>query len=477
MSTLGPLVGSFEGALDCVCLSQKIEDINDTKQLYTEDESAASNAARTLNFDVLVITTTNLLYLLENDCLKGLSHKVIISDLVVDKVDLHSALDLDDELIKTGTKIQPFLCFKDTSINITKTIITTNEQDTEDEFSKVRTAFLVERKAVIVKLKEQTKSATMYESVGHLVVECDQELQKYQMLYSFIKFKVFRGRTLIFVDSAFYGYKIKIFLEKFHIRCAVLNPEGTKTHRKSAVRYFHTGQYDILILPRMRYSFKLKLNNVTTVVNFSTPDNIVDYDSSFKKLNVENGSIVTFTYSKDARVHDKSEYDYMYGLVKKQLKRYDRSLFVVLPINWLEVNRLKSRIDDIFCTLTSKKVKEYMANEIKKQILTNKRLKEYFDEHVEEKEILRSSVDSNYKYRFMNNNLDFVPDYLAPKSMILSEIEKELETFTPSQPKMKSSLHDLPNDLPFIHNLKNLPKANRVKANIKHENPELLGMF
>ena len=50
-------------------------------------------------------------------------------------------------------------------------MITTNEQETEDVFDKVKSAFLNERKAVIVKLKDQKKSATMYESAGHLVVE------------------------------------------------------------------------------------------------------------------------------------------------------------------------------------------------------------------------------------------------------------------------------------------------------------------
>ena len=293
--------------------------------------------------------------------------------------------------------------------------------------------------------------------------------------YAFIKFKVLRGRTIVFVDTIFEAYKIKIFLETFFIRSAVVNPEATKTHRKSAVRYFHAGQYDIIILIRMKYSYKLKLNSVENVVNFTTPQNINDYNSCFQKLSVENGSVLTLTYSIDAKVHEDSEYMYMYGLVKKMLKRYDRSLFVVLPINWLELNKLKSRVDDIFCTLTSKKIKQYMSNEIKKQILNSKKLKEYFNDHEEEKDILRSSVESNYKYRFMNNNLDYVPDYLMPKSLIFTEIEKELETFEPSQPKMKSNLYDLPNDLPLIHHLKHLPQRAKPKANFTRDNPEVTG--
>lgn len=429
-----------------------------------------------LKFDILVTTTTNLCYLLENGCFKSIAHKVYFSDIVVDKVDLHTALDVDGELVKVGQLVQQFAYSKTDPLYQTKTVITTNEQEAEDVLTNVKTAFLNDRKSVIVKLKEQKRSATMYESIGHFVVECKKELEKYIILYSFLKLRVIRERTLIFVDNIYEAYKLKIFLEKFFIRSAVVNPEATKLHRKSAVRYFQSGQYDLLILIRMKYSFKLRLNSVHNVINFTTPQNIQDYDSAFKKLNVENGSVLTLTYSDGAQVVNNDEYKYMYSLVKKMLKRFDRSLFVVLPINWLEVNKLKSRVDDIFCTLTAKKIKEYMSNEIKKQILNSKKLKEYFDEHEDEKEILRASVDSNYKFRFLNNNLDFVPDYLMPESLIMSEIEKELNTFKPSQPKMQTSLHELPNDLPFIHNLKNLPKRAKAKVE-RYDNPDITGML
>ena len=143
----------------------------DTKILYTEESAGKAKSLKALDFDVLVTTTTNLQYMLENECFAGLSHKVTVSDIIVDKVDLHSALDLDEELIKVGNEIQQLLSTDLSQLNVSKTLITTNEQETEDVFDKVKSAFLNERKAVIVKLKDQKKSATMYESAGHLVVE------------------------------------------------------------------------------------------------------------------------------------------------------------------------------------------------------------------------------------------------------------------------------------------------------------------
>lgn len=152
-------------------------------------------------------------------------------------------------------------------------------------------------------------------------------------------------------------------MEKFAIRTAVVNPEATKISRKSAIRYFHAGQYDILILIRMKYSFKLKISQIVNVVNFTTPQNIQDYNSAVKKLGFDNSSVLTLTYKESSSVHENAEY--IWNLTKKMVKKYGRSLFVFLPIDWTEVNRLKSRVDDILSTLTNKKIKQYIGNEIK----------------------------------------------------------------------------------------------------------------
>ena len=155
------------------------------------------------------------------------------------------------------------------------------------------------------------------------------------------------------------------------------------------------------------------------------------------------------------------------------LKRYDRSLFVMLPIDWTEVGKLKSRVDDIHCTLTNKKVKSYMSNEIKKQILTNKRLKEYFSEHQEEKDILKSSIESDYKYRFMNQNLGFVPDYCMPKNILISAIHKKI-LGDKTEPDAAELVTGLTNDLLFVQKLNNLPKPKVSKITLKYEDPKLI---
>jgi len=422
----------------------------------------------------LVTTTDNLVYLIQNKCFSGLKQKVAVSSLMVDKVDLHLAMDLEEELIECGKIIQPYFMKGEEAGSNSKIILTTNEQDKEENFNDIKAAFLEEKKAVIVKLKDQTKSSTRFESIGHLLVKCESELQKFLILYTMLKFNVLSGRTLVFVDNLYEGYKVKILLEKFAIRSAVVNPESTKVNRKTALRYFHAGQYDILILIRMKYSYKLRISDVVNVVNFTTPQNIQDYTQVAAKLGFDNASVVTLTYGEDSKVHDNMDHKYMESLTKKMLKRYNRSLFVDLPVDWVEVNKLKSRVDDIQCTLTNKKIKNYMSNEIKKQILSNKRLKEYFNEHEDEKAILRASLSSEYKYRFLNSNLDYVPDYCFPKSILVSAIDKKIDGQEGVQLDVAEQIVGLTNDLIIVKKLNNLPKKRGATRAFNYEEPDMI---
>lgn len=472
-ATLKPLLESEdeEDLLKVLTLDHTIEHISDVNSLYSNSE-ATKKRKRVLNFDILVTTTNNLLFILENECFDGLKQTVTLSSLVVDKIDLHLATDLEEDLTAVGKAIQPFIVKSEDQL-LTKVVLTTNEQEKDENFDQIRAAFLGEENCVVIRLKEQVKSSSRYESVGHLVIQCDEELQKYLAFYTLTKFGILHGRTAVFVDNIQEAYKVKIFLEKFSIRSAVVNPEATQLYRKSAVRYFHAGQYDILILVRMKYSYKLKLSQVMNVVNFTVPQNIQDYTLAANKLGFDNASVLTFAYKATARVANNKEHKYMEGITKKMLKRNNRSMFVNLPIDWIQVNKLKSRVDDILCTLSKKKIKSYMGNEIKKQILNNKRLKEYFDEHKEEKEVLKASVESEYKFRFLNQNLDFVPDYLLPKNILISAIEKKISGDLQGQDDAEH-VTGLTSDLVFVQRLNAIPKPKQSHINLKYEDPKLL---
>ena len=49
-----------------------------------------------------------------------------------------------------------------------------------------------------------------------------------------------------------------------------------------------------------------------------------------------------------------------------------------IPIIWQELNKIKTRVEDVLRSLHNKRVKTEKLNEFKKQLLSNKKLKEYF---------------------------------------------------------------------------------------------------
>eukprot|EP00569_Conticribra_weissflogii_P007513 CAMPEP_0171349950 /NCGR_PEP_ID=MMETSP0878-20121228/35166_1 /TAXON_ID=67004 /ORGANISM="Thalassiosira weissflogii, Strain CCMP1336" /LENGTH=695 /DNA_ID=CAMNT_0011854745 /DNA_START=20 /DNA_END=2104 /DNA_ORIENTATION=+ len=70
---------------------------------------------------------------------------------------------------------------------------------------------------------------------------------KYLVLYVFLKLGLLKGKGLFFVNTIDGGYRIKLFLEQFHIRSAVLNAELPLRSRLNIIEHFNVGNFDYLI--------------------------------------------------------------------------------------------------------------------------------------------------------------------------------------------------------------------------------------
>lgn len=70
---------------------------------------------------------------------------------------------------------------------------------------------------------------------------------KFLLLYALLRLKLITGKTLIFVDDVNAGYKLKMVLDRFGIRSAVLNAELPANSRASTVAGFNKGLFDLLI--------------------------------------------------------------------------------------------------------------------------------------------------------------------------------------------------------------------------------------
>lgn len=121
----------------------------------------------------------------------------------------------------------------------------------------------------------------------------------------------------------------------------------------------------------------------------------------------------------------------MQKIQKKMIKLYSRSdMLRFLPVIWHEVERMKTRVDEIVKQLSKKRVLDEKLVEFKKQIVSNKSLKSYFKNNPQEKEILQNDISKKpqiHKKQF--SHLKSLPFYCIPTEIIaVTEEQRKLCT-------------------------------------------------
>lgn len=79
------------------------------------------------------------------------------------------------------------------------------------------------------------------ETIEHFYLVCSQNLDKFLVLFTFLKLALLDGKVLIFASDVLQAYRIKLFLARFQIRSFVLSPELPKNSAGSLVHFFHIG--------------------------------------------------------------------------------------------------------------------------------------------------------------------------------------------------------------------------------------------
>ena len=73
--------------------------------------------------------------------------------------------------------------------------------------------------------------------------ECTDYKDKFIMVYALLKLNIIKGKSIIFVHSIDLSYRLKLFLEKFLIPTAVLNPTLPYNSRQSVIDKFNRGLF------------------------------------------------------------------------------------------------------------------------------------------------------------------------------------------------------------------------------------------
>lgn len=206
------------------------------------------------------------------------------------------------------------------------------------------------------------QNASLFERISHLYAMCDTQLDKFILLFSFVKMAIIQGKTVIMCNDVVQAYRIKLFFNRFSLKSFVLAPDMPKNQIGSIIHFFHIGQFDIVVMLHSGYTNRPMLKDVSTVLNFDMPATYNLYKEASQLVGDDYGSVLTLLSPKE-----KEQMQQFENLQKKMVRNFAREdMLKCIPILWSELNKLKSRVETVVRTLNNKTVMNEKVIEFKK---------------------------------------------------------------------------------------------------------------
>lgn len=190
--------------------------------------------------DILVSTPASLLTHLHNGGILQNTLRLSVETVVIDEADLVLSFGYSDDI----TEIIKFLP------NIFQGFLMSATLSPELESLKK----LILHSPVILRLEEEEEALAAKGGGGSMKQGLLTQFylsipkkDKLLVLYVFLKLGLLKGKGLFFVNTTDGGYRLKLFLEQFHIQSAVLNAELPLNSRLNIIEQFNVGNFDYLI--------------------------------------------------------------------------------------------------------------------------------------------------------------------------------------------------------------------------------------
>lgn len=239
--------------------------------------------------------------------------------------------------------------------------------------------------------------------------------EKFLFTYVTLKLNLLKGKILIFCNTTDRAYKLKLYLDQFGIKCAVLNPELPLLSRHGIVDQFNRSVFDILIAadesenaPRA----KSKEGGVARGVDFKRVDVVFNFDFP--------GSLETYTHRVGRTARGKDGRGTALSLIDnesdsseaiKEVRAAVRLTDFPFPMDQLEAFRYRSL--DALRSTTKSAVKKARAAELSKQILASQKLSTtFFANRPKDLQVLRNDAAIRGKGVRIQQHLKHVPGYL-----------------------------------------------------------------
>jgi ATP-dependent RNA helicase DDX56/DBP9 len=302
-------------------------------------------------------------------------------------------------------------------------------------------------------------------------LRCPDDNDKFLVLYALIRLRVIPGRAIFFVNTIDRCFKLKLFLERFTIKAAVMNSELPQNSRAHILDGFNKGMFDFLIAtdelvaepaddesdgdgsgsekakddgegtakPTARARGKrassakreygvsrgVDFKDVQTVVNFDFPETAKSYVHRIGRTarGLSSGTALSFVVDPDstpgADVEPQSG-----GALDGELKVLDaverqrvKAGTKVEPylFNATAIQGFRYRVEDVLRSVSKIAIRDARVAELRNEILNSEKLKAHFEENPVDAELLQH--DAPLQQQAALPYLRHVPDYLVPEAL------------------------------------------------------------
>lgn len=299
---------------------------------------------------------------------------------------------------------------------------------------------LILHNAIILTLPEDddVKDKKVPQNVQQFWISCGAR-EKLVHILALLHLELVQKKVLIFTNTINMSYRLKLFLEKFGIKSAVLNAELPQNSRQHILEAFNAGLFDYLIATddcqtkekeqvneqshvepkksgkhaRSKVDSEygvvrgIDFKNVHTVINFEMPQSPNAYVHRVGRTGraYNSGASVSLVSPEEKEIFEEIK-----SFIGDSEKR-DANFIAPFPLlTENQVNSIRYRAEDQAKSVTKIAVKEARAQDLRKEILNSEKLKSHFQANPGDLDLLKH--DKALSKTQAPSHLRKIPDYL-----------------------------------------------------------------
>lgn len=271
---------------------------------------------------------------------------------------------------------------------------------------------------------------------SHYFARLKNHRDRYLVAYAMLRLNVICGKVLIFVNHINSAFRLKLFLDQFKVKSAVLNSELPANSRMHCVDQFNAGIFDILIATdeakkdireerkaerkgkkeekkkrkRVEKDEEFGLargvdfRDVAAVFNFDVPDSQINYTHRAGRTARagKSGTVLTLVCA------DREE---------ETVRELGRNVGVHIgPLSFRmdQIEAFRYRVEDCLRMVTDTAVNGARLADVHREIVNSEQLQEYFEDNPQDLDALQHNM------RLAKNvpeHLAHIPSYLLPPGL------------------------------------------------------------